>query len=673
MLEFIYVTVVAYLFLSFTGIGIYILLTPNFLRNPVIFPFLMPVCGLLQLSAISAYIISFNLHIIYSSYISVFAGIITLSLSLKYKKDLILNGIESLKQMSLKYLLGSILVIAALIIVLSPTFEGNFLTTPYRIGIDQVGYTETAQFLFKDGTLRSAEIEIMNQLDTKDIVAAKKNNIYALKFNSYVDSEFLLKALRWGYSAILANLTYITGQDNVLRVAFIGLIFNYALIFALTYFFFFYFFEYSYIFSLLASLALLLNCNLLNIYYEGQSAQIFGMPVFLIMLLVFLWLRRDEPRLKRLRFLDLFFDKENLQQIFLVAFLTAGLLSIYNELIFTFIIFLVLVMFFDIILTRRVKLYSTILIVTSVGIGFLIVLPFSFKWLYFIIAHLKNVGIAGWWQPKWAFPTEILGISDIFANNPKMGTDLQIRSKWDLLLNIILSELILTVVLVYISKAKDVDKSFWLSAPFFISLIFIKNSYVEHIHNYQYMKAYTIFLPLIFVLVFASLSFCSRSKSRLIEYMVKSARYMMILLIMASGLFYINKYKQERGYVTRDMFDLATLNQKVDINSYALITHRLRMDEYMLAPIIPLNWLNLNFSGNIPNIKPHLNKQVAILLKKEDLKCSVCIVKKYSDFIAYENPSFIIIDTKRLLKESYDEKLDKCDLSYYLKYFGGLE
>ena len=295
-------------------------------------------------------------------------------------------------------------MIIVLIIVLLPTLKGGFLTTPYRIGIDQVGYTETAQFLFKGGTLRSAETEIMHQLDTEDIEVAKKNNVNALKFNSYVDSEFLLKALRWGYSAIIANLTYISGHENVLRVAFIGLIFNYALIFALTYCVLIYFFEHSHGFSLAVSLAILLNCNLINVYYEGQSAQIFGMPIFLLILMIFLWLRKNELKLKQANNLKMFFNRGNLQFILFVAFLTAGLLSVYNELILTFIIFLFIVMFLDIILTRGVKLYSTLLIALSIGVGFLIIYPFSFRWLHFIIAHLQNIGIAGWWQPKVGIP-----------------------------------------------------------------------------------------------------------------------------------------------------------------------------------------------------------------------------------------------------------------------------
>lgn len=670
MLEFIYIIVTIYLFLSFTGVGIYILLTPNFLRNPVIFPFLMPVCGLLQLSIISAYIISFNLHIIYSSYISVFAGIVTISLSFKYKKDLILNGIESLKQLSIKYLLGSIFVVVALMIVLSPTSEGNFLTTPYRIGIDQVGYTETAQFLFTGGTLKSSTAELLEQLDTKDVIAAKQNNAKSLKFNTYVDSEFLLKALRWGYSAILANLTYITGQDNVLRVAFIGLIFDYALIFALTFYFLFYLFEYSYFISLVASLALLLNCNLLNVYYEGQSAQIFGMPILFMIQISYLWLRKEEEHLKFFESLRMIFKKEYIQLILFIAFLTAGSLCVYNEIIFSLIIFMLITLFLDMVISRRVRGLSTLLPGISIALGFFIVLPFSYKWINFIIPHLKNVKIGGWWQPRWAFPSEILGVFNIYSETVIILVG---RTDLELLLNVIATGLILIFAIVYLTKGRDLDKPFWLSAPVFILLIFTKNRYIENIHNYQYMKAYTIFLPVIFAFVFTAITFSLKAESKFLRNLIRLIRFVFIFLIMVNGISYINKYTKERGYVTRDMFDLADSKDKLNLNSYVLITHKLRMDEFMLTPLIPMNWVNLNFAGIFPNVKTHLDKTVAILINKKDVKRGDCIVESYPENIMFENPSFIIIDTKRLLRESYDEKIDKCDNSYYLKYFEGIE
>ncbi len=410
---------------------------------------------------------------------------------------------------------------------------------------------------------------------------------------------------------------------------------------------------------------------MLNIYYEGQSAQIFGLPVFLTILLVLLYQRKNES----LRISSLppgQFLRENLRQVFFIAFLAAGLLSVYNELIFTLIVFLVFVGLLDIILIRRINLQSAILLAVSLALGFVMVSPLSYKWIHFIAAHLKNVAIAGWWQPKWAYPSEILGLFDIYLNNPKMGTNLLIRSIPDQLLNIMISELLVAVILVYITRAKDVDKAFWLAAPIFILLVFIKNHYIEQIHNYQYMKSYTIFLPLIFFLSFASLSFCTSAKSRFVSNTIRICGYAVLALILMQGLLYINKYNHERGYVTNDMLSLAACDKQINLNDYALITRPLTMDEYMLTPIIPLNWLNLNFAGNTPFMEPHREKEAALLVNKRNLKSNDIVSKKYADTIVCQNTSYLIIDTKRKVRECYDQKTKKYNIDLFTKQFEDL-
>ena len=194
----------------------------------------MPVIGLLQLAIISIYLIVANTSVTNAAAISLLAGSVTLWLSLRFRSRIAIDYAECRKHLS-RLVLTITTAFIVLFVIILPLRKGGFLTTPYRIGIDQVGYTETAQFLLKGGTLESSAAEIMQQLDTDDLEYAKQNNARALKFNAYVTSEFLLKALRWGYPAIVANLTFITGNENVVRIAFIGLLLNYGLIFALTY------------------------------------------------------------------------------------------------------------------------------------------------------------------------------------------------------------------------------------------------------------------------------------------------------------------------------------------------------------------------------------------------------------------------------------------------------
>ena len=122
-----------------------------------------------------------------------------------------------------------------LLAVLAPVLAAGFATTPYRSGIDQVGYSESAQYLLEGGTLGKLRSRLLSELETKSLTVAKQQNNKDVRFESYVDSEFLLKARRWGYPGALAAMTALTRNDHVFRLAFILLIIEYSLTLALVY------------------------------------------------------------------------------------------------------------------------------------------------------------------------------------------------------------------------------------------------------------------------------------------------------------------------------------------------------------------------------------------------------------------------------------------------------
>lgn len=52
----------------------------------------------------------------------------------------------------------------------------------------------------------------------------------------------------------------------------------------------------------------------------------------------------------------------------------------------------------------------------SIVCGFSLVLPLSIKIVYFTFANLHNANNVGYPQPGWLFPSDILGLSTIYAN-----------------------------------------------------------------------------------------------------------------------------------------------------------------------------------------------------------------------------------------------------------------
>ena len=96
------------------------------------------------------------------------------------------------------------------------------------------------------------------------------------------------------------------------------------------------------------------------------------------------------------------------------------------------------------------------------------------------------------------------------------------------------------------------------------------------------------------------------------------------------------------------MMNLRRLNSKINVNNYVVITGEKRISEYMLVPLFQFNWAN---QANGKYLGRDLTKEVIVLLNKNDLTCSSCLVAENLGSIVYENNSFVLINTKQLLTD----------------------
>ena len=665
-LRIIWDVAVVYIFLVGNGMGIYFLLVPNHLRNPLLFISLAPAMGLLSLSIIAVYIVSWNKPAVFSLYGSLLVAGVAFALSAAGKKvSLSFTGKrrERLPGQTAKTLL---MILSLLLIILSPVLRTGFPTTPYRVGIDHAGYGEIGQFLLEGGTLKEAAREIAFQVNKKNLNEALQEHQRALRFNSYVDAEFLLKTVRQGYGAILATFAFLTLSDHVFKVQFISLIISYLILFGLTYYFARLVLHLRESTSLLVSLSLVLNSNLLNVYYEGQYVQIFFMPFFFLLLLPYFHLRESflSPDLSKR---DLW--RKPIPSILLTGFILAGMLNIFNEGSLVVLALLLLWTAADLLWNPKMIGRSIVFWGGSFLVGFGLILPHSLQWIKFVSNQFQSFNHAGFWQPHWASPAEMIGIFNMYvpAYTQHFPRLLE-RSGGDWFGNLLFSGALLVFLFVYLQKKKNLDRSFWLAPPFFVFLVFMKSSYFDRNHNYNYMKAYTILLPFLLIFWFQITEFFSlrrvgKGLATLIHYLVPA-------LIVCNGMAFISQYLKESRVVTRDMFGLYEHNKsnKNEFNEYVFITQKGRIEEFMLTPLIPFHWLN---QGEGKEVKPHLNKRVVFLIRKEDL-ASPSILNAYREDIIHEDSSFVMIRTPFELKELYDPQGNKYDWKLAIKAYKDL-
>ncbi len=679
--------IVIYLFSFLTGFGLYRLLTPGFLKQASFGLVFIPGLGLLQLTIVSAYLIYLSVPVVDSLYVSAVVGLATLIAAVLLD--------ESLRQfaftaqirrilrtptktwISLSAKAGLFAVLLA--VVMAPAVRAGMPTTPYRYGIDQVGYAETAQYLLEGGTLNKIRVTLLAQLNTADMSKAKAQNLRALNFQTYVDSEFLLKAYRWGFPGTLAALTFLTGSTHVYKVEFLLDVFSYALMLVLAFRILRDYFRLPSGPSFAVMSVLALNCNLINVYYEGQLTQIFTLPYFTLTLILYLRARSATSG-KGLRISSAF-----IKSLLLFILLVAFMYSAYNEALVLLVAFVVVVSLLDLVFYRRID--RTSLVYAGLGFlgGFIAVLPFSNQWLFYTIANLRRLSVAGFWQPHWGSFAEILGFLNMY--HPPWYVLLQ-RSLPNEVISIVLSILLAAVFVRFMLRTRDLDSSFWIAPPAIILAAYLKMNLMDHILNYPYMKIYIMLTPLLVCVVFSALYRLTQDKrfftnlgdslrqrgglgKRFGRYVATRGQSVAtyagaaaLITVAVTGVVYISQYLAQSGYVNADMFSMYKYtNGARQFNDLALLVPRRQpsIADLMLVPIISMNLVNENDAEKY--IAPYLEAPVGVIFRSDDLLCRTCFIHRFSKQIAYMNDSYVLLSTGEKLKDICTKEAKRYTLS----------
>jgi hypothetical protein len=669
MLENILLLVFSYLVLSYLGFGLFSLITPDVFKKPYLFALISPGFGFFLLVIVGSWVMATNTTITWTMILSLLIATGLNSLALWRAKARIKITIKRFRISAkplIKVLLAGVLSLGMLYLVILPGIrEGNF-TTPIRTGPDSTGYAGAAQTLVGGGTLSSIAADLKTATGKEDLEEAKKANFQLLRFDLHCSSEFLLKALRWGYPTVLANMTWVTDLNSVFRLDFVLLVFPWAMLLGLAYYACRSILKARWYIAWLLAAALALNCNLLNIYYEGSYAEVIAIPL-LFMLLLYLFHIRENNTFKDRR--------DRIKQIVFTGFLGAALLSIWTEafIILGIICFIILVL-------DLVQIHKTSKAWVSVfGLGaivtFILIAPFTWSLIQFyknnLFTHLGNISQGGWWQPQWAILPEIVGWTNIYAHGSQPA--LVPRSTTEVLIAFLGSIFIIAAALRYLISNNKRNRSFWLAPIVFILFIFLKTGFLDNTINYQYYKAYTMFLPIVFLFVYAAIFYLIRTTNSSWKYALYVIVAAGIGMTLYSGISYIKTYDRESTYVTEEMFAFNKASESLS-NYVLMMPLASEYSQYVhwsqLAATEKMNWCNFYFSQTYKTqlIKgPYLDAPVAIIFSSDDLdKFSI-----NSRDVIYSGQEFEIVKTPYKLGDRLDEH-GLVDVNNYFD-FGGID
>ena len=541
--------------------------------------------------------------------------------------------------------------LAAEAFLLPSLFDDGTFSTPIHFGVDAAGYGVTASYLVTWNGRNGLESDLLRETDTADLAAAKSKNDNSLNFQIEVASEFILKALRWSYPTLIASITELFGFDSVYRALFRSLLPSvvsaFLLVFCISQRF-----TKGFLFPTLIASSVLMNCNLLNLALQGQYAQVVSAPLFLYLLYSVMEYRESPER----------FVQHDSRRIGGLALTTGALMVLYNEAIVVFVIFVCLVVTLDLILFKTFPPRSLpVHIVTFCAVGFILAWPITVQWLFFLKKHLINIKIAGWWQPHWANAAEIFGMGNIYS---EFAIEELTREPISFALSIFLSIMLCAILFFTWKETKTAyDWPMIGAAIIFPLTVFIKTFFFERIHNYQYMKSYTMFLPFLAPFIFLcainlipKTLFAKRLKACLLATMFG--------LVLFNGSTYLHKAINDRYLATESFYQaLQALN---GMDGYAVWVHHPEIKTFLFGGTENFLWLNRN---TIRSVKTHRNEKIALLFYKDQPNAPKLRFNAPPPHDLFENDLVKIIDTSRHVKDFLDDQSLYVDMKHLTTFF----
>jgi hypothetical protein len=499
MIEAFAACIATYAIFAFAGMGAYVAVFSRWGIGPktlVVYP---PLCGCACVVVGLTHCVSLRLEVpraslAMSGVLAVWSGV-----AIFYARRELLRAAKACLGSRTWWMATACALAAGLLIMASACRNGR-LNSPYRLGIDQVGYIATASTLMSGKTIDDVRMQLLKDTGKRDRAQALKVVESSIHYTNQVSAVFLFGAARWGFSLLLVYVSTLLRLPNPALAVYPLISFSVMLLGGLV----FRFCRDSqrlpgFPLCLLVASSVGLNCNLLNVSFDGQLGQAFFLPYFFC-----LWtlIAAAPPGLRRATSASSLVAKAATRATAGVAVLAvAAIVCSYGEFMIALAVLFALAAVVGLGVHigggQRLRLHPFILLVVAIGAGVVITGGFGWTWLFNMLSvRMKDVHIAGWMQPRWATPLEILGFRDMYVVAERQ---LVPRGVVEVVLQAAAHGLLALVVAVGVWKRGSRWVAVYLPPIIFVALVYVDSRYVRQLHNYRYMKAYTMAGPMLFL------------------------------------------------------------------------------------------------------------------------------------------------------------------------------
>ena len=512
-------------------------------------------------------------------------------------------------------------------------------------------YAKMAQYLLDGGTWAEANLR------AREFAGMSPGDI-----NRYSDATMswpLMYYFRWGLTAFQATVTTITSSSHVYETAFISMAIPYLFLCGLVLFWLKSRMGLGIVAALLGAIVFALNPNMINLWYEGFYGNTFALCFFILILFIFL----------NLRGMETFKVGYVIQFILFSSIVLAASLLSYGEVVF-FVLppFLTFVFIVDFFINRSIKWTPYLVILGSACIGLLIVLPCDFivHWAILTLKQLTQEGGNGYMQPLWALPHEILGFSSIYLEATRdVAGRLLSRSAIKLIAGLIFSCMILYSLLLYFRRKNREENALYITSILLVAVSACLVYYKSPNNNYTYMKMYVLFLPILFITFWSSLTFFY--EKHVLNLFSKNLFFLFLAIPIAiNGIVYIFQYKEESTLIENYKIALHSEIKQINFDNVIMYPFSVHRSLTMYPAILPAPWMipgywNSDHWNDKPYYKNFINYKVYLFLEKEPGYSYVVQNGK----VVFQNQCCLIIDSSKIVRDGINSEDDSIDFDSY--------
>jgi len=225
--------------------------------------------------------------------------------------------------------------------------------------------------------------------------------------------------------------------------------------------------------------------------------------------------------------------------------------------------------------------------------------------------------------------------------------------------------MILYSLLLYFRRKNREENALYITSILLVAVSACLVYYKSPNNNYTYMKMYVLFLPILFITFWSSLTFFY--EKHVLNLFSKNLFFLFLAIPIAiNGIVYIFQYKEESTLIENYKIALHSEIKQINFDNVIMYPFSVHRSLTMYPAILPAPWMipgywNSDHWNDKPYYKNFINYKVYLFLEKEPGYSYVVQNGK----VVFQNQCCLIIDSSKIVRDGINSEDDSIDFDSY--------